>query len=304
MRTQSLPLPQRVAAIAARQHGVVSRSQLLELEIHPSLMKRWVNAGHLHRVYRAVYAVGHRRITWEGQRMAAVLACGPGAFLSHTPAGQLQRIVERRLRTAMHVSLTGRADRSPAGIVTHRPRNLDARDTRRFLNIPVTTPTRTVWDLATMLSPRETRRAFARAEKLDLLDRSRLGSLIASNPSHKGAGVIRALLGEAALPLDRTRSWLEDLFVFICSEHNLPLPLVNVGLLGYEADFLWPDAKFIVEADGGDHLDRAQRDRDNERDATHGRAGHLIRRYSSTAMGREDEVAAEVLSILRERLRR
>jgi hypothetical protein len=293
-----------VSYLADRQHGVVSRRQVLELEVSCRQLDRWVNAGHIHRVYRGVYAVGHRRLTWEGQRMAAVLACGPGAFLSHTPAGQLQRIVERRLRTAMHVSLTGRSDRAPAGIVTHRPRSLDRRDTRHFLNIPVTTPTRTVWDLATMLTPRETRRAFARAEKLDLLDRPRLASLVASNPKHKGAGVIRALLGEAALPLARTRSWLEDLVVFICSEHGLPLPLVNVDLLGYEADFLWPDAKFVVEADGGDHLDRAQRDRDNERDATHGRAGHLIRRYSSTAMEREDEVAAEVLSILRERLRR
>src|SRR5699024_5475436 len=119
-----------------------------------------------------------------------------------------------------------------------------------------------------------------------------LASLVASTPNRKGAGVIRALLGEVALPLDRTRSWLEDLFVFICSEHGLPLPLVNEQLLGHEVDFLWPDAKFIVEADGGDHLDRAQRDRDNERDATHGRADHLVRRYSSTAMGREDEVAA------------
>ena len=72
-------------------------------------------------------------------------------------------------------------------------------------------------------------------------------------------------------------------------------------LLGYEADFLWPDARFVVEADGGDHLSPSQRDSDNQRDTTLARAGYLVRRYSSVAMADEGAVAAEVLAILRER---
>jgi very-short-patch-repair endonuclease len=102
------------------------------------------------------------------------------------------------------------------------------------------------------------------------------------------------------LPLAETRTWLEELLLTICRDHSLPLPAVNVQVLGYEVDFLWPAARFVVEADGGDHRGR-QRDRDNQRDITLARAGYLVRRYSSRAMGDERAVATEVLEILAER---
>jgi very-short-patch-repair endonuclease len=103
------------------------------------------------------------------------------------------------------------------------------------------------------------------------------------------------------LPLAAVRTWLECLLIHICSEHELPFPAVNVPLLGYEVDFYWERERFVVEADGGDHLTPRQRDKDNERDITFGRAGLLVRRYSSTAMDDEAAVAMEVLSILEER---
>ena len=170
--------------------------------------------------------------------------------------------------------------------------------------IAATTATRTVWDLATVFTALQTRRAFEQAEKLHLLQRPRLAQLLEASPSRKGAGTIRKLLAERPLPLAETRSWLEELLMRICRDHGLPVPAVSVPLLGYEVDFLWPAAKFVVEADGGDHLDRAQRDEDNSRDIAFGRAGYLVRRYSSGAMADEDAVAAEVLEILAERLSR
>ena len=233
--------------------------------------------------------------------MAAVLACGPGAVLSHSPAGQLLAIVSRRERLALHVSVV--ADRSPTGIVTHRPRSLLPADTTIRLGIPVTTATRTVWDLATVLSPAPLRRAFDQADKLRLLNRERLGSLLAATPNHRGAGLLRELLAERSLPLSETRSWLEDLALTVCRDHGLPRPAVNVPLLGFEVDLLWEEARFVVEADGDDHLSPAQRDRDNERHIALGRAGYLVRRYSSRAMARSGEVAAEIRAILAERLR-
>ena len=233
--------------------------------------------------------------------MAAVLACGDGAFLSHTPAGQLQGIVDRRDRTALHVSVTDRTHLQIPGLVIHRPRALELRDTTRFRGIPTTSATRTVWDIASTSPPSPIRRAFRQAEKLGLLNRPRLSELLSAAASRRGAATIRELLAARLLPLAETRSWLEDLLFTICDEHDLPMPAVNVPLLGHEVDFFWPPARFVVEGDGGDHLDPAQRDRDHARDIDLGRAGFLVRRYSSSAMEDEPAVAAEVSAILRER---
>lgn len=297
MRTQLRP----VAAVAARQHGIVSRRQLVDLGYRRDAITRLLRTGHLHRLHRGVYAVGHTRIVREGHWLAAVLACGDGAFLSHGPAGQLLGIIDGRERFALHVSLTGRVDRRPAGIVTHRPRSLSAADTTIRHAIPTTSATRTVFDLASRLSPLQTRRAFEQAEKRGL-DRIRLAALLAAQPNRKGAGVIRLLLADRVLPLAETRSRLEELLLEICRDHGLPLPAANVPLLGYEVDFLWPAARFVVEVDGGGHLDRPQRDRDNARDLELGRAGHLVRRYTYSALADRDAVAAEIVAILVERL--
>lgn len=205
---------------------------------------------------------------------------------------------------ALHVSCSNHGNRAPAGIVTHRPRSLPPADTTVRLGIPVTTPTRTVWDLATCLSPAPLRRAFEQAEKFRLLDRQRLGALLAATPNHRGAGTLRALLTERSIPLSETRSWLEDLALKTCRDHGLPRPAVNVPVLGCEVDLLWEAAAFVVEADGDDHLSPSQRDRDNERDVALARGGYLVRRYSSRAMSRADEVAAEIAAILAERLSR
>lgn len=172
--------------------------------------------------------------------------------------------------------------------------------TTRFA-IPTTTPTRTLFDLASNVSPRELRSLFERSEYLEVLDRPRLRALLADATGRSGLGTLRDLLGFRPLPLAETRSRLERIVLGICRTHGLPVPLVNVPLLGYVADFLWPAANFVVEADGGHHRG-AQRDRDNARDVLHGRAGYLVRRYSGEALEDEGAVAAEILEILRERL--
>ncbi|MEZ5073957.1 MAG: type IV toxin-antitoxin system AbiEi family antitoxin domain-containing protein [Solirubrobacterales bacterium] len=297
------PLAASIADLAARQHGVVARRQLLAVGITAEQVQGLARRAHLHRLHRGVYAVGHRALTQEGRWLAAVLACAPGAALSHGPAGQLLGIVPRREQFAIHVSVPGRGQRGPAGVVCHFPRCLSDRDITTRNRIPVTTPTRTVWDLATILTPLQVRRAFEQAEKLRALDRERLRSLLDASPSRQGAGVVRELLAERILPLEATRSRLEEVVLETCRDHGLPLPAVDVPLLGFEVDFLWPDARLVVEADGGAHLDRAQRDRDNERDAALARAGYLVRRYSWRALADGAAVAAEIAAILAERTR-
>lgn len=291
-----------MAALAARQHGLVSRRQLLQAGLAASTIADWVVATRLHPIHRGVYAVGHRRLDRDGRWMAAVLACGSGAALSHGSAGQLGGFLDRHERLATHVSVPPPRSPHPRGIVVHRPRSLPARDVTTKLQIPVTTPTRTVWDMAATMSPKPVRRAFERLDGRRRLDRKRLATMLATSPTHRGASLISELLDSKPVPLEEVRSWLEELLMLICSEAGLLLPAVNVPLLDYTVDFVWPAARFVVEADGGDHLDSAQRDRDNERDFRLARAGFLVRRYSWKAMSRERQVVREVRGILDERL--
>ena len=302
MLAESDPVAVRMAAYASKQHGIVDMRELRAAGVPVSTIKHWARSGRLFRLYPGVYSVvPPSMLTEEARWLAAVRRCGPAAFLSHGPSGQLQGIVERRLRFALHVSLADRSQRRIPGIVVHRPSTLDPSDTTTRLSIPTTTPTRTVWDISTTSPHQQVRKAFERAERLDLLDRRRLAELADAHPNRKGSGFIRQLLSERPLPAADVRSWLEELLWETCTEHRLPLPATNVPLLGYTVDFLWESARFVIEADGGDHLERTQRDRDNLRDIRLQRAGYLVRRYSDRDMTRPREVTAEILGILRER---
>ena len=288
--------------IAARQHAVVKVSQLVAAGGSASTIDRWVRVGHLHRLHPGVLSlVPPSLLTDQGRWLAAVLACGEGAVLSHGPAAQLAGIGDRQQRTALHVSLPGRRRVCTPGVTTHRPRHLEPIDVTRRQGIPATTRTRTVWDLAYSLTPVRLRRVFEQAHKHHDLDRLRLTQLLAAAPSRRGSRALRELLAEGTVPLWRTRSLLEDIVLVSCRDGGLPLPDVNVPLLGFEVDFLWQAERFVVEADGGDHLFEHQRDRDNARDLTLGRAGFLVRRYSWTAAQDGRAVASVVLAILRER---
>jgi len=302
MLHQDAPLAITIAQVAARQHGIVALTELEDLGASRSTIALWVRGGHLHRLHRGVFsAIPPPMLSQEGSWLAAVKACGPSAFLSHGSAGQLLWLLDRRDRLALHVSLADRSRRRLPGIAIHRPRSLPRDDTTTYVRVPTTTPTRTVWDLAAILPSVPLRRAFEKAERDGKLSRPRLRELLDSSPTHKGAGAVRALLASRPLPAAAVRSLLEELLWEICSEHGLPLPVVNVPLLGYEVDFLWERERLVVEVDGGDHLTPSQRDRDNERDAMLARAGYLIRRYSSEALADRRAVALEVLAILRER---
>jgi very-short-patch-repair endonuclease len=290
-----------IASLAGRQYGVVTRSQLIGAGLSSEQIKTLTRRSHLHRIHRGVFAVGHRHLSQEGRWLAAVIACGPGASLSHGPAGQLLGILDRLQRFALHVSLT--ADRSPTGIVTHRPRQLPPEDTTVKRGIPVTTGTRTVWDLATTLSPLQTRRAFEQAEKLRILDRGRLAALLASDPRHRNGGALRELLAERALPLESARSRLEEIALETCRDHGLPIPAVNVPVLGHEVDLFWASSRFVAELDGSDHQRPERRALDNQRDIALARAGYLVRRYTWAELNDRGRAAAEIAEIVRERSR-
>ena len=289
-------------AVAERSHGILDHFELRRLGVPQQTISLWARTGRLHRIHEGVFSVvPPRMLTIEGRWMAAVRACGPGSALSYECAAQLVWLIPRERSVGLHVTVPDRSRRRPPNIFVHRPRTLDAGDITRRLGIPVTTIERTIWDLAFSRPETVVRDAYELADGNGRLDRDRLRTLLNAHPHRRGSKLIKELLAESSIPLVAVRSWLEGLALRVCSRHGLPNPAVNVPLLGYEVDLLWESARFVVEADGGDHLKRTQRDKDNARDITLQRAGYLVRRYSSRDMKRQPQVAAEILEILRER---
>lgn len=293
------PLAGRVIDLALRQRKIVDFGDLLAAGLSHSTITSWLRTGRLFRIHEGVYSiVPPQTLDREERWYAAVRASGPGAALSHGPAGQLSGFVDHGFRYALHVIVPDRSRRRIPGIVIHRPRLFERRDTTMLGGITVTTPTRTIWDMSTNHSPLQVRRAFEKAERFGRIARPRLEALAGAAPNRKGSGVIRQLLSERPLPAADVRTWLEELLWETCTSNGLPLPISNVPVLDYTVDFLWEGGRFIVEADGGDHLEPTQRDSDNARDFALQRAGYLVRRYSSRDMAREAAVVGEVLSAL------
>jgi very-short-patch-repair endonuclease len=247
MRELATPLSE----LAARQHGVVSVRQLAAMGLDKDAVRTRVADGRLHRLHRAVYAVGHTRLSREGRWMAAVLASGPGAVLSHRSAAALWGI---RATAAARIDVTvPRASgyRSNQSVIVHHPRRAWTQTVRD--GIPVTTPTQTLIDLSSVLPLPALERALEAAEALRLLDVN---------------GLPPRLAKLAALVEPRLRSPLEARLLAMCRQRGLPAPRVNVVIEGFEVDFSWPEQRLIVETDGHRHHGtRAAFERDRERDA-------------------------------------
>jgi very-short-patch-repair endonuclease len=238
------PLDRDVAALAAVQHGVVSHAQLRRLGLAKSGIERRARTGRLHRVHRGVYAVGHPRLTRHGQYMAAVLACGEGAVISHGSAAVLWRLPWRQ-GARIDVTVPGRGARSRRRlVVVHRAR-LDPSEATTIDGIPVTSPSRTLIDLADRGNRRPLERAIDEAHYLQL-DLTGL----APRQGRRGSGVLAAVLEAHEPGSTLTRSELEERFLALCHRNELPAPRVNRRVEGYEVDFCWPQRRLIVETDG------------------------------------------------------
>src|SRR3954454_13435268 len=167
LRSQSLS--GREWELARAQHGVVALFQLIELGYTMSAIKHRIARGRLHPVRSAVYAVGRPELTRGGEWMAAVLTCGAAAVLSHTTAAALWEI-RRELERCIHVTVPLHSDRRQAGIRVHRRTALGADDVTRCASIPVTTPVRTLLDLAAVVATPDLEAAVNEADRRDLVD--------------------------------------------------------------------------------------------------------------------------------------
>jgi very-short-patch-repair endonuclease len=280
-RSQLGPVSDRaVGSLAGAQHGVVARDQLRALGLTASAIDGRVAHGRLHVVHRGVYAVGHAVLGPRGRWMAAVLAGGPGTFLSYAAAGALW---ELRASAATTIDITvprsGRGSRD--GLRIHRPRTLPSNETTTHHGIPVTTPARTILDLAATLQRRPLERLLDQADNMRLTHVASLDALARAHPGHRGARKLLEALSTHTPGTTITKSELEERFLTLCDERGLPRPRVNAWIVGLEVDFLFADQRLVVETDGWrHHRTREQFERDRHRDAILTRAGYRTLRFT------------------------
>lgn len=230
-----------IAGVAARQHGRIAHEQLLAAGVGRDRIKRWRADGRLHPVHVGVYAVGHTAPSIHATLMAAALACGDGAVVSHSSAGHMLGILAVR-PPRPEVTVPTTAGRRRAGIVVHRVRALHVADTTILHGIPVTTAPRVLLDMTPSLTPAELTRACHEAWIKHRVTAAHVRACIARNPTKKGAPKILRALGA-----DVTLSELEDGFLALLDRHDLPRPRTNIDRRGDKVDCHWPHADATVE---------------------------------------------------------
>lgn len=286
--------------LAGRQHGVVARRQLLALGFNAREIEHRVARRRLHPVMRGVYAVGWPTLTPKRRWMAAVLACGEGALLSHRSAAALWGVGRESGRT-IDVSVCRRTRlRRPEIHVRSRVGLRDA-DVSRRDRIPVTGIVQTLVDIAAELMPMEVERAVNEADKLDLIDPETLRAALESYEGEAGIRPLGIILDARTFRL--SDSDLEILFRPIASASGLPSPLTKQIVNGFEVDFFFPDLGLVIETDGlRYHRTPAAQARDARRDRSHTLAGmtplrftHYEVRYEAAKVRQALERAARLL---------
>lgn len=266
-------LDQAIAKLAARQHGVVGLSQLVALGLSARAVQHRAIAGRLHRMRHGVYAlVPPSLLTREGRWMTAVLACGPGAVVSHRTGASLHGLLQYD-GAKLEVTVPGQAPCPRRGLTTYRSATLTPREVTLLNNIPCTTVGRTLFDLAEVVDRRRLERAFDQAEILQLFDLHAIEDQLERNRNRRGARIVRDVLEEHYLGSTPTESALEEAFLALCRRAGLPLPEVQQWLLlpdggpPIRADFLWRMQRVVVETDGDRYHRTAQnRRRDRRKD--------------------------------------
>jgi hypothetical protein len=274
------PAPDRaIAAIAARQGGTISHAQLVHLGLTRREIDHRVRIGRLHRIHRGVYAVGHTLLGPEGRWWAAILALGDESFVSHHSAGHAYGM-RQTASGLVHVTVRGRGGRERrSGIKVHRPLELPTDEVTSLRGLPITTPERTLLDLASAkVSNLDI--VLDRGEQTRLIDFAELHALLARYPRRPGTRSLKAQLDRYRGPID-VRSVLERLVYQLCGEHGLPRPLVNTSVEGRVRDFYWPTCRLVVEADSYSwHRSPSALNADRERDVELTLAGYRVLRFT------------------------
>jgi very-short-patch-repair endonuclease len=284
----------QIAALAARQGGVVSRNQLFGLGLSAAAIDHRLRSGRLHRIHHGVYAVGHRLVSTRGSHFAALLAVD-GSVLSHTTAAVVWDM-RRYHESIVHLTVAGDGGRDRrTGLRVHRCA-LAPDESTSHEGLAVTTPERTLLDLAPLVSLATLDQCLVKSVSLGRFDAGVLEGLIARSPRRAGVPALRQLLIEWDGRSAPARSALEVQFSELCRRARLSRPDVNSRIEGFEVDFGWPAQRLIVEVDGyAFHGGPAAFERDRARDAALTLAGWRVLRFTWRQVTREPERVAAVI---------
>ena len=281
MRSGEAASDRAAAAIAATQHGVVSTAQLLECGLTRAQLKHRVASGHLQRLWRGVYAWGHRELRPEGHLIAAVLASGEGAVVGFRSASAHWELLSIA-PGAIDIVVPGSGARARrAGIRLHRARRLDAVDVTSHRGVPITSVARTLVDFCATGSAREIERAYEQALIRRLVTLNAVVEALERAPGRK-TKALRRLVATERRTRTITRSELEERFLALARRGGLPEPEVNARIVGYEVDFLWREQRRIIEVDGyAYHSTRQATTRDRRKDDDLEAAGYRVTRFTA-----------------------
>jgi very-short-patch-repair endonuclease len=288
-------ISEAVRAIAVERHGIVTREQLLVAGASSSAIGRALCSGGLHSMYRGVYsAVAPALLTEEGRLVAALLAAGEGAILSHGTAAWRWRIIPALPSV---ITLGAPGHRAVEGVHLHVSGRLRADDTTTNGRFPTTTVPRTLLDLAARYERRALLRALAEAEfHHDLRPADVLRTL---RRGHPGSANLRSALSAHVPGHGTTKSQLERRFRRLLIRRGIELPERNAAVGPWTVDCLWPEARVVVELDGGQHDRPRQADVDRDRDLWLRAHGYTVRRYGDRQIAeRPDDVIAGLLDAL------
>jgi very-short-patch-repair endonuclease len=285
--------PGKLWGLVRRQHGVVSRAQLLAHGLSADAIRHRIDVGRLHPLWRGVYAVGRPEVDRYGRSMAAVLCCGPQALLSHASAAALWGILAWDEGIDVVVPY-GESRRRP-GIRVHRRIGLSAEDRHEVKGIPVTDPLSTLIDIASCKPTAVLERALREADRLDLIDLIGLRRSLDAIPRRPGIGRMRRLLDAETFAL--TDSELERRFLGLIRAAKLPMPRTQVWVNGFRVDFYWPDLGLVIETDGlRYHRTPGQQKKDRVRDQVHTVAGMTTLRFTAAQVRDEPASTAATVS--------
>ena len=278
-----------VVALARRQHGAISVDQLRRAGLGPRAISGRVSRGWLRRIHKGVYLVGALESELTAPA-AALLAVGAGA-ISHRSAAAIWGLVVTRPADPIHVTLLNANRRSRPGLTIHH-HELQATEIRRRHNLRLTSPARTLRDLAAT-SPNELERAYNEALVLGLVTHREVRKLL--DLPHCGVRVLRALIEDNP---GMTRSRMEQRLRALIKKAGLPAPQTNVKVAGHEVDMYWPAHRLVVEYDGWNtHSSRIAFEDDRLKDAALMLAGERVMRVTGRQLERRSEELVARLAV-------
>lgn len=265
--------------VGAAQHGVASRAQLVARGISPHAIDRMIRSGRLVVLRRGVYQIGPLPEARTSE-MSAVLRCGGDCRVSHMSAAVLHAVITAAAHQTVEVTMPRRRRRRIAGVRIHRVRDLRPDEVTTLDGIPVTTPARTLLDIAETMSTRDVEQALARGLRMRLVTREDVRLMVERHPRHRGAPLLRRLLATEGGPAF-ARSEAEEKLLRIIRSASLPPPELNAMVVGHEVDFVWRSARVVAEVDGyAFHSSARSFAADRRRDAELAAAGYRVLRFT------------------------